>query len=415
MNNILAIVDQGISSLGNFLTVLLLARVLAPADYGIFAILFGIMLVLNSIHAAIVIYPLSLEAAVSGSIRAAECVSGGIVLTLALGTIGLFTLCFTCLRLQRWDLAFITVVALLLWQLQETCRRGIISQFRFKDVLLGDAFSYLGQFFGVLALVQLNRLSLFNIFSIMAATSFVAFIIQAGQTGVALPSPAVVWNALARSVRLGKWAMLSHLSAMATSGPMYIWILGILFGSSAAAAMQALTNILGVTNPIILAMTALVVPATARAAVHGSQSQAWKCTRSYGMSFAVLVIPYYLLLVGVPRLAVSLFYGRGSHYLSWAPVLQCLAVSYGITYLAQLIGCFLRAVERMQVDFIANLVSALAALAVFVIAAKRYDPIVSATLSFVIASTLRTVILWCWTVRIRRTGKAADTQLVAAV
>ena len=51
-----SLADQGAVSLGNFLTNILLARALAPAEYGIFALVFGLLLALSSIHAAVVIY-----------------------------------------------------------------------------------------------------------------------------------------------------------------------------------------------------------------------------------------------------------------------------------------------------------------------------------------------------------------------
>jgi O-antigen/teichoic acid export membrane protein len=415
MNSILAIADQGITSLGNFLSVLLLARILAPVDYGVFAILFGVMLMLNSVHAAVVTYPLSLEAAVGRTGEISKSVAGGMVVSLLLGIVDLAALSFSCLRLQRWDLVLITAIGLMLWQLQETCRRGLIAQYRFNEVVWGDAVGYIGQFFGLLALWWFNQMSLFNIFSILAVTSFVALVIQAAQTGIAIPSAKIIWNSLGRSMRLGKWAILSHLSATVASVPMYVWILGVLFSSSDAAVIQALNNILGPTNPIILAMAALVVPAAARAASNASQIQAWKCARAYGISFAFLLLPYYLFLVLMPRLAVSLFYGRSTHYLGWVPVLRWLALSYALTYVAQVIGSFLRAIERMQIDFAANLVAAISALAVFLIGAKRYDPLLSAVFSFVLATTLRTAILWWWTIRITKAAKAAETPLVAAV
>src|SRR5262245_22544082 len=54
-----ALADQGIVSLGNCATNVLLARSLAVAEFGVFALLLEAMLFLNSLQAALVIYPLS--------------------------------------------------------------------------------------------------------------------------------------------------------------------------------------------------------------------------------------------------------------------------------------------------------------------------------------------------------------------
>lgn len=63
MPSALALTDQGLISGANFLLNLLLARWLAPQDYGIFAVAFTVFLVLNSFHEALVLEPLSVLSA----------------------------------------------------------------------------------------------------------------------------------------------------------------------------------------------------------------------------------------------------------------------------------------------------------------------------------------------------------------
>src|SRR3954469_12892194 len=57
-----AIADQGIVSLGNFLTTIILARTFGPEVYGVWSIIFGFMLFLNNLHASLIIYPLTVLA-----------------------------------------------------------------------------------------------------------------------------------------------------------------------------------------------------------------------------------------------------------------------------------------------------------------------------------------------------------------
>ena len=56
-----SLADQGMVSLGNFLTQIILARKLAPGEYGIFALLFGVLFIMNVCHWALVAYPLSVR------------------------------------------------------------------------------------------------------------------------------------------------------------------------------------------------------------------------------------------------------------------------------------------------------------------------------------------------------------------
>jgi O-antigen/teichoic acid export membrane protein len=55
--------DQAVVSAGNFVTAILLARAIAPSEYGIFALIYALMLFMVSVHSALVAYGLSLQGA----------------------------------------------------------------------------------------------------------------------------------------------------------------------------------------------------------------------------------------------------------------------------------------------------------------------------------------------------------------
>jgi len=55
----MAILDQGLSSGSNFILNILLARWLAPADYGAFAVVFAVFLFLSGFHNALLLEPMS--------------------------------------------------------------------------------------------------------------------------------------------------------------------------------------------------------------------------------------------------------------------------------------------------------------------------------------------------------------------
>jgi hypothetical protein len=50
-----AIGDQAIVSLGNFVTTIILGRSLLPAVYGVWTVLFGLILFLNVVHFALIV------------------------------------------------------------------------------------------------------------------------------------------------------------------------------------------------------------------------------------------------------------------------------------------------------------------------------------------------------------------------
>jgi Na+-driven multidrug efflux pump len=236
---------------------------------------------------------------------------------------------------------------------------------------------------------------------------------QSRRAGLIAPAMLRVRRPLQRYMRLGGWTVLSHIVAMIPAIPTFVCLVGIFFNSQSAATVQALGNVLGITNPFLLALLAVIVPAAARAQVDKGPVGAWEIASRYGKIFAVATFPYYVLLFVSPRLIASFFYGSGSRYLASASFLRWLALSYALTYLAQVIGGFLRAVERMEVDFAANAAAAAAALVSFILAARHYAPLVSLAFSFVLATALRAAILSWWTVRITRAAKQAPIPMVA--
>ena len=141
-----ALIDQGVISLGTFLTSIQLARLLSQREFGIYGVLLGLLLFANGVHASLITYPLSVKGAVESAAGLRR--QGGASLTLTTVLAGLLCVAclpFTVLLADRPWLAPLGVAALLLSQWQETLRRTLLAGFRARTAVWGDATSYLGQ------------------------------------------------------------------------------------------------------------------------------------------------------------------------------------------------------------------------------------------------------------------------------
>ncbi len=119
--------DQGAVSLGNFLTQVILARNLTRIEYGVFALLFGVLIVLYTCHLSLVSYPLTVKGA-SADRAGLQCLaSSSLLLTCALSVPLAAILLGASLILRRPSLVPWLVAALLFWLLQETTRRGLLA------------------------------------------------------------------------------------------------------------------------------------------------------------------------------------------------------------------------------------------------------------------------------------------------
>src|SRR5436190_20241866 len=79
--NFWAIADQAVVSLGNFLTTIILARALTPEAYGLWSVIFGLILFLNVLPASLIIYPLSVRLAARDDVGSGSLVKVSLALT----------------------------------------------------------------------------------------------------------------------------------------------------------------------------------------------------------------------------------------------------------------------------------------------------------------------------------------------
>ena len=79
--------DQGVVSLGNFLTQLMLARHLGLKQLGVYAILYELTLFLNSMQASMVLFPLIIRGAVADKQKLSRLAGRALVLTIVLAPV----------------------------------------------------------------------------------------------------------------------------------------------------------------------------------------------------------------------------------------------------------------------------------------------------------------------------------------
>jgi O-antigen/teichoic acid export membrane protein len=325
VRSVWALADQGIVSLGNFFTTILLARTLPQAEYAIYALTLGILLSANSLHAALITYPLAVKGAATDREGLKHFTGGSLSLTVALGlllNVGMFA---ALSILGRPELAPWAFGVSLFWQLQETLRRALISQLRHSEVVWGDGVSYLGQAAAVWLLTQEKWLSLETVFVAMMVTSIAAGI------------KSVNWAELQILVKdfwvFGRWILLTNLLSSLTL-QIFPWSLKFFHGLQATASFQVIANVLGVSHPVLFSLGSLIMPAVVQANLKGDMKDVWRATWKYSFLGGALVLPYYAVLLCWPREILSAFYGVASPYLSLGleTPLRIYVVSYTLMY-----------------------------------------------------------------------------------
>lgn len=358
-----ALADQGVVSLGNCATNVLLARGLASSQFGSFAILLEAMIFLNTLQAALVIYPLSVRGAVldRDGLRklAGLCLLFTLALSVPLG-VGIFG---AADAVTTPLVGILAVLALVLWQCQETLRRAMMAHGGQKQCLPGDVVSYLGQASLVFALVMTRSLTVERAFAIMGLTSAASVGVQVWQIGPRFDSLRALWKTMRDFFTLGRWVMLANFTAVITTLSCS-WVLAYFHGTGAVGQFQALANLMKLSNPLTICMAGLIVPAAARAfRTHGINA-AQRVAFRYGLLTAAAIAPYFLFLVLFPTTSLHLLYGAGSEYTPLGNQLRAFVAWYSALIVAQVAGCYLNAIEQSRRGFIAQLAQAAAVILV---------------------------------------------------
>jgi O-antigen/teichoic acid export membrane protein len=350
-----ALGDQAIVSLGNCATSVVLARSLSVGQFGLFAILLEVMLFLNSLQAAVVIYPLSVKGSKLDRDGLRRLAGGCLLLTAfaALPLAGALLGASRALPSANLTMGILAGCALIMWQAQETLRRAMMAHGDFKGILPGDFISYAGQAFGMLGLAAFGALTINRAFAVMGLTSLLAMAVQAFQIGIRLPRfkemPHIAndfWN-------MGRWVLIGSLTAIITTLSLS-WTMAYFHGVDGVGQFQAMASILKLSNPLMLCLSGLIVPAAARALREGGLKMAEQVAFKYATCAAVLVAPYYAGLIILPGIALRIFYGSHSDLALLTNELRVFVLSYSALFVAQVVGCFLNGIEQSKRAFAAQ-------------------------------------------------------------
>jgi O-antigen/teichoic acid export membrane protein len=312
-----ALFDQGAVSLGNFVTNVLLARSLPVDQYGVFALFLDAILFLNSLQAALLIYPLTVRCPLMDEKELRRCAGTCVFLTLimaiplgvALAVYGVF--------IGAASVAVWAVLGQTLWQCQETLRRTLLARRSYGRALLGDVISYLGQATIIGLFVWGNKADVPRAFMAMAVTSLAAAIVQGFQVGIKPTGITSVLKTGRHFWLIGRWVMTANLTTLIT-GVCCSYTLARSHGDASMGQYAALSNLLRIANPMFITLATLIVPAVALVSASGNHpgmlADAWRVSRGYALRGLALLLPYWLLLLAFPNFAISLLYHGRPQY-----------------------------------------------------------------------------------------------------
>ncbi len=328
-----ALADQGAVSGFNFLTGVLLARMLGLHDFGVFSLAWLAVLFANSLQVPLVISPM-LSIGPQQSEYEAPRYFGTVFLQetlfVALSTgLMLEVMLHSTLLVRSWDvhaLALPTAAAAAPYQLQDFLRRYFFTRGKQVAAFVNDLVSYGSQVAGFIVLYAMGRLTSATALYVMGVTSVLALLVGWYWVDeLAWPRRLYFQVMARRHWQTSKWLTSSALMQW-TSSNLFTIVASAFLGASAAGVLRAIRNIMGVTHIWSLGLSNVVpVNAARRLRTNGVRSMV-AYLRETTWIWSSVTLVFAVIVWVAPEFWLNLLYGPA--YAGYGSLLRLYTFAY---------------------------------------------------------------------------------------
>ena len=390
----LAILDYGLFSGSNFLLGILLARWMAPEQYGAYALAFSIFILVTFLYQALVLEPLSVFSGTAypnnlrGYLQSNLWLHWGIslVVCLALGGTAVAARVWWHSPVSAMAFAGMTVAAPFIL-IHALGRRSFYLRLSPGPAAFGSAFYCAFVVGGSFLVYKLGWLSAFSAYLVMGLAALVGGVIMLFQLNAKLePATAKVhlnatWG---KHWEYGKWALATCIVGWI---PTYVYIplVSKFSGLAVAGELRALMNLGGPVLQTYAALSMLFLPLAARVQSTQGRRGASGLTFKLTALFVVGAIAYWAVLIPLRRPLFHMLYA--GKYMDASSLLPLFAAETIVWSAALGPANLLRAMESPRSLFFANGAASVVAL-VFGIPATRFFGLRGVIWSMVLANVL---------------------------
>ena len=350
-NSFWTLADQCMVSGSNFLLGVLIVAIMGISDFGVFSLYWMIVLLISSLHQALVVMPLYALYPKAKSLK----VYFGAVLReqIIFSMVSLFVCIFTLFILKEFGVTVHYLDALLvsfiagIYTLQDFFRRVLFVMAKPTKTLWADALGFASMPLIVVLLPEgwLNITSLLALILITKIVSVICALMLMGD-GIELASES-------KGIRRMHWDYSKYLFASGIlqwcSGNIFILFSGVLIGPVAIGALRIAQNLFGLLNIFFLFLEN-TVPIRAANILHVKGAQKF---RGYMMNESR---KYFFVLVGILVLLCAfhdpilrLFFGTAMDGYMWLIPVYCIL--YLLIYLGTIFRFVFRTIERNNILF----------------------------------------------------------------
>jgi O-antigen/teichoic acid export membrane protein len=362
--------DQGFLSIATFVTGVLVARTVSKDDYGLYVLIFSFLLIVSSIHRALVTLPLTIHLPRLNKEEQNVYIGSGLMMTLILGILvclGLIAYSLTSIRFDTLDTAstnqtILTLTCLIIpFLAREYVRNALFARLHFFSSLVANFTATTLQLTGISALYYYDLLTVtYAITTIFLSTLIAASLMLWSHRKTIHVRPGNLKNDFNRGLSITKWSLLNVLGLFGASQS-FIWILLFLMNTEAVAIYGACFALSSVMSPFLRAMNAYLLPRMSHSFKDGNKSNLQHILRT---SILALSIPY-----GIWTLVGSVFAEPLMHilysdaYQGYGLLVALLLLKSMIEGVSAPLTSTLQTMERQHVTTISLLIGSFIAIA----------------------------------------------------
>jgi O-antigen/teichoic acid export membrane protein len=331
--SVAALFDQGLVSITNFATALLIGRVCGKPELGVYTLAWTLLSMVTELSGALITTPYTVFGPQMSQFRRSRYLGSIFVHQLVLSIIfGLVIVTGTVLG--SWcgwiprgltNVFSTTASAVVFVSVKEFVRRVSFAELRVGSALLVDTMACVAQVAGILLLFHLGALNVSRTFAVLGISSALAAGVWLWQQRRAFRFESRVYEQdLRRNWRFAKWVLGSGLLS-AIARYLYPWMLATFHGTSVTGAWAACAAIVAMCNPVVLGLSNYALPRISNVYARSGSAAMRRSVNRFSLLFVVLLSPVVLTLGAWGERIVTGVYGMA--YAGSAAVLFLLGLN----------------------------------------------------------------------------------------
>lgn len=374
------VADQALVSSMNFLTTVMLARMLGLHNFGVFTVFYVIMQYLLSIQQALIVSPMMSIAPQIQNQAEHRVFLRGIAGYQRLFSVLCCVAVLVAAALQqlhliprKMDNSVILpfMLTIICFQVQDWFRRFCYVQDRGRTVFWNDAISYFGQvvLFGLMW--RLHAMSVPGAYYAIAFTSLAAAV-----TGFSFDWMGSTWREIQSSVsrtwRFGTSLLVSSQSQWLGSQGIFL-IVAAISGVSATSGIRAVMTLTGPVTMLFQLLDNVIPVRAARSFSRGGHHDLVQYLRRSGSFLALLIGPPLLIISIFARPIMNLAFGR--NYGSFAPLVAWMAFYMLLGLVSRQLVYYHRTLNNTTVLARASMIAATVSVSSCFLLTRWYGPL----------------------------------------